>query len=90
MNFWKYVLMSSFMKTEKVNQNRFCLDENGSSMELVQLWIDMQFPTTIVTKRAKINTKHEKHKQKTIKIKTNKSLQETRRFDSQKKSCYND
>ena len=84
------MLMSSFMKTEKVNQNRFCLDENGSSMELVQLWIDMQFLTTIVTKRAKINTKHEKYKQKTIKIKTNKFPQETRRFDSQKKSCYND
>ena len=42
--------MSNFMKTEKVNYNWRLFDENGSCVELLCLWIDMQVAIAIITK----------------------------------------
>ena len=42
--------MSNFMKTEKVNYNWRLFDENGSCVELLCLWIDMQVAIAMITK----------------------------------------
>ena len=53
--------MSNFMKTEKVNYNWRLFDENGSCVELLCLWIDMQVAIAMITKfnilKTKANTK---------------------------------
>lgn len=45
------------MKTEKVNYNLRLFDENGSCVELLCLWIDMQVATAMITKFNILKTK---------------------------------